>query len=369
MKMMKLFNAPFMTSAFWPKLHSLQAVAVAVVLAGAVALPAALLQPGSAVAQESLNAQVERLQRELTALQRQVYRGEAPAAAAAGSAVTGGDLSGTQAARIELRLSQFESELRALTGQIEQFGFKVNQIDRRLDSLVTDVDLRLQSLEQRLNAGAVAGGGAGVADPAAAGAGGGTGGAATDLAAGAAPAQSGGAPDSLGVINQADLKRFQDNQAGTVEGQAQSGNLATAGQTAAVPAAALPQGSPQEQYNYAFSLLRQAQYNEAEQALRAFVEQHPEDALAGNAKYWLGETHYVRGDYQQSAVIFAEGYQQYPNNTKAPDNLLKLGMSLGALGNTADACGTFAELLKRYPNAATTVQRRTKQEQRRYSCS
>ena len=193
-------------------------------------------------------------------------------------------------------------------------------------------------------------------------------GTASNLAQGAAPSQS-GAPGSLGVINQGDLQKFQQSQAGSVEGQAQSGSAAASGQTAAVTTGALPQGSPQEQYSYAFSLLRQAQYNEAEQALRAFVEQHPEDALAGNAKYWLGETHYVRGDYQQSAVIFAEGYQQYPNNSKAPDNLLKLGMSLGALGNTADACGTFAELLKRYPDAATTVLRRTQQEQQRYSCS
>ena len=122
MKMMKLFTAPFMMPALLPKLRSLQGKTAAVALASAVVLPVAFFQPGIAAAQESLNAQVERLQRELTALQRQVYRGEAPAAAV-GAAATGGDLSGTQAARIELKLSQFESELRALTGQIEQFGF------------------------------------------------------------------------------------------------------------------------------------------------------------------------------------------------------------------------------------------------------
>lgn len=363
MKTMKLFNAPSSSSKSFPGFASLRHSAMAVVMAGAVAVTATLLLSGPLSAQESLNAQVERLQRELSALQRQVYRGEAPAAAAAGAAATGGELSGPQAARIELRLSQFESELRALTGQIEQFGFKVNQIDRRLDSLVADVDLRLQNLEQRLDGGAVGAGAAEGGDPAA-------GGAAGSLAQGqgAAQAQS-DTPGTLGVINQGDLQKFQQSQAGTVEGQAQSGNPVAAGQTAAATTGALPGGTPQEQYSYAFSLLRQAQYNEAEQALRAFVEQHPEDALAGNAKYWLGETHYVRGDYQQSAVIFAEGYQQYPNNSKAPDNLLKLGMSLGALGNTADACGTFAELVKRYPDAATTVLRRTQQEQRRYSCS
>ncbi len=349
---MKLFNDRFSKSGSQHSLsQSLRRVAVAAILVSGVAVASMASGITSLAAQDSLNAQVERLQRELTALQRQVYRGEAPPAGAA--AATGGDLSGTQAARIELRLSQFESELRSLTGQVEQFGFKINQVGKRLDSLVADVDLRLQNLEQRVDGGAAVSDNSGAA------------GAGTASAGGAPAPQTGGAPGTLGVINQGDLQQFQNNQ--TSGDAAQAGAAGGAAQTAA--AGALPGGTPQEQYSYAFSLLRQAQYNEAEQALRVFVEQNPEDPLAGNAKYWLGETYYVRGDYQQSAVIFAEAYQQYPNNTKAPDNLLKLGMSLGALGNTADACGTFAELLKRYPQAPATVQRRTQQEQERYSCS
>ena len=43
----------------------------------------------------------------------------------------------------------------------------------------------------------------------------------------------------------------------------------------------------------------------AEQALAAFVQNHPEDGLAGNAQYWLGETFYVRGDFQTAARTFA----------------------------------------------------------------
>lgn len=346
----------------------LRAVGV-MTLVGGVSMFALLSGPAPLAAQDSLNAQVERLQRELTALQRQVYRGEAPPAGAA-TAVTGGELSGTQAARIELRLSQFESELRALTGQVEQFGFRINQVGKRLDNLVADVDLRLQNLEQRVNGGAAVSDASGATGLGATGAGtvaaGDVGSNASAAAGGQAP-QSGGAPGTLGVIDQGDLQRFQDNQ--TVGGGAAPAQPGAAGAAQTAAAGATAGGTPQEQYSRAFSLLRQAQYNEAEQALSAFVEQYPEDPLAGNAKYWLGETYYVRGDYQQSAVIFAEGYQQYPDNSKAPDNLLKLGMSLGALGNTADACGTFAELLKRYPDAAATVQRRTKQEQERYTCS
>ena len=54
----------------------------------------------------------------------------------------------TQAARIELRLNQFESELRSLTGQVEEMRFVTDSVSERLDRLVADVDLRLQQLEQ-----------------------------------------------------------------------------------------------------------------------------------------------------------------------------------------------------------------------------
>ncbi|MEE9480207.1 MAG: tetratricopeptide repeat protein, partial [Kiloniellales bacterium] len=88
----------------------------------------------------------------------------------------------------------------------------------------------------------------------------------------------------------------------------------------------------------------------------------------GNAKYWLGETHYVRGQYHDAAITFAEGYQQYPTSKKAPDNLLKLGKSLAALGETTDACGTYSELTRRFPNASATILQQADQERRRLAC-
>ena len=82
----------------------------------------------------------------------------------------------------------------------------------------------------------------------------------------------------------------------------------------------------------------------------------------------MGETYYVRGRYQDAAVTFAEGYQKYPTNSKAPDNLLKLGMSLGQLGKKADACVAFSELTKKFPTAPDSVMTRLKEEKRRYAC-
>ena len=302
------------------------------------------LAAGEAVWAQDANTQalidrIDRLQRELVTLQRQVYKGEAPPASAAGATAGTSGITTTAAARIEQRLSQFEAELRMLTGQVEEAVYRNNQLRERLERLATETDFRLQQLEQAPRPGvAMQGAPAGQAAP-------GT----SDT----------GQPRILGTVSQADLEALRSQP---VE------SASPAAQQAAAPGYALAGETPEEQYRHAFGLLSQANYGEAELALRTFVELNPQDPLAGNAKYWLGETFYVRQDYQQAAVTFAEAYQEYPNSGKAPDNLLKLGMSLSALGSKPDACGTFVELLKRYPRAAATVIQRAKQERQRLAC-
>ncbi len=332
-------------------------------LLGALVLAAGgnLLAP-RAWAQDSqvqgLVDRVDRLQRELMTLQRQVYRGEAPPAPAPG-ALSGdsGGLNTTAAARIELRLSQLEAQLRELTGQIEEANHRQTQLRGQIDKLAADTDLRLRQIEQG-GAGMAAGQGMGEVMGQGTGLGmAQSGGAMSGPQFGAADP---GAPGTLGTVPAEDLQALRAEK---VQSAPQS---AAAGQGA--QDYALQGTSAEEQYRHAFGLLSQANYGEAELALRAFVQANPDDPLAGNAQYWLGETYYVRQDFQQAAITFAEAYQRYPDNSKAPDNLLKLGMSLAALGSNTDACGTFTELLKRYPNAAVTIKQRAKQERERLGC-
>ena len=352
---------------------------------------------GEAAAQ-SLEDRVKRLQQELQTLQRHVYNsGSGGSGGSAGGAGAAADIGKPQMARMELRLKQMETEMRALTGQLEEVSFRVNQVGQRLDTLVADVDRRLQALEQ-------GGAAAPLGDPLAAGdttgaqtaplgQGGANQGGATQ-GAGGLPAEGQGTatlgagqtgqgfdsgPRVLGTVRASDVEALRQRQAqGGAAGQAAAGAQPPAPSNgapqAAAPGIAAPQtaalagGTPKEQYDYAFGLLSQANYPEAERALTAFLDSYPADPLAGNAKYWLGETYYVRGQFREAAVTFAEGFQRYPDSPKAPDNLLKLGKSLAALGQSADACGTFAELVTRYPNAPATIQQQAATEQQRLSC-
>ncbi|RDD60161.1 tol-pal system protein YbgF [Ferruginivarius sediminum] len=326
----------------------------------------------------SLTQKVERLQRELNVLQRAIYNDEEPPEMPSGAAESGtsgtaaasGGLSQTGAARIQRRLDQLEQDLGHLTGQVEETRFQMRQVGKRLDKLVTDVDFRLRELEDRIGGGqaqAEAQGGAETGQTAQAGqdagtASSGTGKAAQtqqEAASASGGASEGGEPGTLGQVSQDAVEAIRSQEKGPAEETQTS---------SAADGYALPEGDATAQYGHAFGLLRQADYAKAEQALRAFVDAHPEHELAGNAKYWLGETYYVRGNYSEAAVTFAEGFQNYPDSNKAPDNLLKLGMSLAQIDRTEDACGIFAELLSRYPDSARNILQRAQREQQRLGC-
>ena len=113
----------------------------------------------------------------------------------------------------------------------------------------------------------------------------------------------------------------------------------------------------------------QQDYGAAEGAFDEFLRRYPNDTLAGNAQYWLGETFYVRGNYKQAAAAFLKGYQAYSRSAKAADSLLKLAMSLDRLGQRDAACSSYSELTVRFPNAPGAVKSRADTERRRLGCA
>ncbi len=136
-----------------------------------------------------------------------------------------------------------------------------------------------------------------------------------------------------------------------------------------LPQAGAADGSAKDLYATAYGLLLAQDYAAAEAAFEEFLKRFPNDALAGNAQYWLGETFYVRGNFKAAAAAFLKGYQSYARSQKASDSLLKLAMSLDRLGQRDAACQSFSELNTRYPNAPGAVRSRADSERRRLGCA
>lgn len=134
------------------------------------------------------------------------------------------------------------------------------------------------------------------------------------------------------------------------------------GATGALPqsTAALPNEDAQALYEEGYGAFLQKDYAAAEKAFHQMVSTYPDDPLAGSAQYWVGESYYVRKQYKKAADTFLTGYRKYSGSDKAPDTLLRLGMSLAALGQSDAACSTFKELGDKFPDAPGYVSAQAK---------
>lgn len=107
-----------------------------------------------------------------------------------------------------------------------------------------------------------------------------------------------------------------------------------------------------DQFNVAMNLLAKAQYAEATAAFRSYADANPDDNdLSAQAIYWIGDIAYVQHNYPSATQAFAEQIKKYPNSSRSPDSMLKLGQALIAQGQTSGGCTTLGALKTRYPKA------------------
>lgn len=252
--------------------------------------------------------------------------------------VFSGDAAGT-----EVRIQQFETQIRELTGRVEEQNYQIRQLQEQLEKITGDLALRLDDLERGRAGSSSASGGYIPPQPSSSTASGYDRGILDNDDA---------APDNSGAY------QWDSTRPGEAQTTRQLGTLTESGGA----------DGPANQYENAFSALKSGDYNAAEKGFRNFIDENPKHVLAGNAKYWLGETYYVRGQFDEAARVFAEGYQQYPKSSKAPDNLLKLGMSLSSLNKKQDACVALGQIETQYASGAGPVLSRAKQEMTRLGC-
>ncbi|MGB4057742.1 MAG: tol-pal system protein YbgF [Alphaproteobacteria bacterium] len=303
--------------------------------------------PVMAQSSRDISNRLDRIENEIETLGRAVYKGETPPAGAYQGSVNSADA--------EVRIQGFESEIRALTGKIEEQDYQIRQLREQLDKLTADIDMRLHDISGGGTPGSAQGSVGGFTnDP--------------------TPA-SGGMQyrDRSTEIPQPDAPQGSDTVSPTGY-QWKSGSAAESGGqlgTLSESGAGSYSGSSDSAtglYESAFSLLKGAQYDEAEKEFKSFLSQYPDHALSGNATYWLGETYYVRGQFENAAKTFAEGYKKSPKGGKAADNLLKMGLSLSGMGNKSGACVALGQIEKEFAATAPAVLRRAKQEITRIGC-
>ena len=242
-----------------------------------------------------------------------------------------------------LKLSELEEQFKILTNNFEEINFKLDKLSNRITKIQTDNQIRFQDLEtsDRSLAGQE-----------------------NSLTTNVKKLPGSDQPQDLGGVSDSDVASLEQVQ------KTQSIDSVGAVVTEETQRAEkiLPDASPEEQYKFAISFLKVGDYETAEYALREFIDSNSKHSLAGNAQYWYGETFRVRQLYQDAATAYLDGYQKYPDSSKAPVNLLKLGVMLVQIGEKEQGCSMILGIKTQYPKANQSVIQKAEYEKKKFNC-
>ena len=109
-------------------------------------------------------------------------------------------------------------------------------------------------------------------------------------------------------------------------------------------------------FGRAMTALDEGAFGAAADQFASFVQTYPGSPLEPEAHLRRGQALEGAQDMTGAARAFLEAYSGAPTAATAPEALFRLGKSLGALGQTNEACVTLNEVSVRYPSAEHAVE-------------
>jgi tol-pal system protein YbgF len=217
-----------------------------------------------------------------------------------------------QITELTLQLDELRRENRELRGEIENLAHQIEQLKRKQRDIYLDIDQRLSGSQ----------GGA------------------------AAPPDTGSPGPGAAPV-----------EAPVVDDRPSAAPLVASGNRAKIKA----------EYQAAYDLLgpQNRRYDDAARAFAEFLKKYPNDPLAPNAQYWLGEANYVSQHNPEALQAFELVVSRYPDSTKAPGALFKIGRLQQAAGNKSAARASFERVLTDYPESPAAGLARQRLEQLR----
>ena len=236
-----------------------------------------------------------------------------------------------------LKLNEIEDQFRQLTNKFEEVNFKLDKLSSRVTKIQSDTQLRFSDLEgltetERKDKN-------------------------VSLPGTSKPQDFGAGPSyqTSNLPTNQSINSIETAKTVITEEPEKKESL-------------LPNKPPLEQYEFAVSFMKIGDYETAEFALKEFIDKNKDHDLAGSAQYWYGETFRIRQLYSDAATAYLDGYQNYPKSNKAPDNLLKLGITMVQLGEKDQGCKMISGIKKEYPKANKSVLQKAQYEQKKFKC-
>ena len=286
---------------------------------------------------KAISDQIQVITKDLKTLEKAVYKKSEINSASNINTLKSDGLNEDILTKHLLKLNDIEDQFRELTNKFEEVNFKLDKLSTRVSKIQSDTQLRFSDLESgsevvRQNKQSVF--------------------------PGTSKPQDFGANPGYQITNlpkEQSINSVESAQTVISEEAEKKDSL-------------LPDKPAKEQYEFAVSFMKIGDYETAEVALKEFIEKNKDHDLAGSAQYWYGETFRIRQLYSDAASAYLDGYQNYPKSKKAPDNLLKLGMTMVQLGEKDQGCKMILGIKKEYPKANKSVLQKAQYEQKKFKC-
>ena len=286
---------------------------------------------------KAISDQIQVITKDLKTLEKAVYQ-KSDIASSSPNLIKSDSLNEDILTKHLLKLNEIEDQFRDLTNKFEEINFKLDKLSTRVTKIQSDTQLRFSDLEN---------------------------GNLSPKLEKQAKLPGTSKPQDFGTDPGYQTKNLPSQQ--TLNSVETAKTVIT--EEAEKKESLLPNKSAAEQYEFAVSFMKVGDYETAEFALKEFIDKNKDHDLAGSAQYWYGETFRIRQLYSDAATAYLDGYQNYPKSKKAPDNLLKLGITMVQLGEKDQGCKMISGIKKEYPKANKSVLQKAQYEQKKFKCN
>ncbi len=255
--------------------------------ASAFSLALLTASPAAAQRQTTQEQRIDRLEKQVRQMSRQVFPKGQPAATAGYSDEPAATL--TQANQLSARLDAIESQLAEVLRNSEENGRRTASLEAELARLRADQDRRQREAER--------------------------------------PAEAAG-------------EAIDEASAATDEPPAPSRPRVE------TPSASLD--GAEAAYDAGFRLWEAKKYDSAIAALRKMIAAYPDHRRVSWANNLIGRSWLDKGQYRTAAEVLLANYRGNKAGERAPDSLYYLGQASMKLGQPAQACKAYAELENEY---------------------
>jgi len=286
---------------------------------------------------KAISDQIQVITKDLKTLEKAVYQKSDVVSLNSPSSISSDGLNEDIMTKHLLKLNEIEDQFRELTNKFEEVNFKLDKLSTRVTKIQSDSQLRFSDLEKgTVNSSTEE---------------------QTILPGSSKPQDFGAAPgyQTSNLPKEQSINSVESAQTVIASEPEKRESL-------------LPDKPIDEQYEFAVSFMKIGDYETAEFALKEFIDKNKDHDLAGSAQYWYGETFRIRQLYSDAATAYLDGYQNYPKSKKAPDNLLKLGITMVQLGEKDQGCKMISGIEKEYPKANKSVLQKAQYEQKKFKC-